>query len=1090
MSPLSTLSFRLVESSEAALRLEQAHAWLLNHGGRGAIVVGASRGAADDLARAVAKARGGALGLHRFSFTQLAAHLAAPVLASRGAVPVTRVGTEAVAARAAFEARHDGELSYFAPVASTPGFPRALARTLNELALARVEPAALRRLPLGGPDLAALFERFEAQFAAASATDRATLFEAAAQGAATFRGMPLLLLDIPLQSVVELSLARQLIEHADPALVLVPFGDLATLDHLKTLGVAPEVLEPTVSSDLTALRRNLFSRRQPPERQQTGEVRVFSAPGESRECVEITRRILQEARDGVRFDEIAVALRAPADYVGLLEDAFDRAGIPGWFERGARRPHPAGRAFLAILGCALERLSAIRFAEYLSLGQVPSEDEAARSAETSLPADDAVAGFAHVEPPPDESEGDEAAPPAADSDEQPVVAGALRAPWRWEKLIVDSAVIGGDPERWRRRLKGLRGEYEEQLREAQREDPDSARAGQLERDIANLSHLAGFALPIVDTLASWPRSATWGEWLALFRELAPRVLRRYRRVQRVLDELQPMAAIGPVTLEEARGILAERLRTLDEQPPANRYGCVFVGTPQQLRGRVFKTVFVPSLAERLFPQTPREDPMLLDGEMREPLGAGLFVQEDRLKDERLMLRLAVGAATSRLWLSYPRLDVSGARPRVPSFYMLDVMRAVTGRIPHHEALQLDAAVAGGARLDWPAPADPSQAIDDVEHDLATLRELVAADNRASVRGHAHYLLGLNDSLRRSVVRRWARAQSRWRQQDGLVVPTDAIRPMLSTQRLGARPYSVSALQKFTLCPYQFALSAIYRLQPNQEPEPLQRLDPLTKGSIFHEVQALFFRRMRDAGRLPVTAGASVSYALAVLEGVLEDVAANYEEKLAPAIPRVWRDEILAIRRDVRVWVRRLPEAAGWTPIKFEYSFGLSDEGRDESSVAEPVTVDGRFVLRGSVDVIESKDGANELRITDHKTGRNRTTARTVIGGGGTLQPVIYGLAVEKLLDTPVSGGRLFYCTAAGGFTEHPVPLTDANRRAGIEALEIIDRAIELGFLPPAPAERACTWCDFRPVCGPDEPLHLRRKPAETIADLTSLREMP
>ena len=192
-----------------------------------------------------------------------------------------------------------------------------------------------------------------------------------------------------------------------------------------------------------------------------------------------------------------------------------------------------------------------------------------------------------------------------------------------------------------------------------------------------------------------------------------------------------MSAIGPVTLEEARNILAERLRTLDEQPPANRFGCVFVGTPQQLRGRVFKVVFVPSLAERLFPQTPREDPMLLDVEMRTPLGAGLFVQEDRLKNERLMLRLAVGAATSRLWLSYPRLDVSGARPRVPSFYMLDVMRAVTGKIPNHEALQRDAAQQGGARLDWPAPADAAQAIDEVEHDLSTLRELIGHPDRAS-----------------------------------------------------------------------------------------------------------------------------------------------------------------------------------------------------------------------------------------------------------------------------------------------------------------------------------------------------------------------
>ena len=167
-----------------------------------------------------------------------------------------------------------------------------------------------------------------------------------------------------------------------------------------------------------------------------------------------------------------------------------------------------------------------------------------------------------------------------------------------------------------------------------------------------------------------------------------------------------------------------------------------------------------------------------------------------------------------------------------------------------------------------------------------------------------------------------------------------------------------------------------------------------------------------------------------------------------------------------------------------------DEGRDERSQREPVTIDGRFILRGSVDVIETKQGSSELRITDHKTGRNRTTPRTVIGGGGTLQPVIYGLAVERILNRPVREGRLFYATTAGGFAEHPVPLSEANRRAGLEALEIIDRAIELGFLPAAPAERACTWCDFRPICGPDEPRHVARKSADLLGDLTALRGMP
>ena len=53
---------------------------------------------------------------------------------------------------------------------------------------------------------------------------------------------------------------------------------------------------------------------------------------------------------------------------------FARAGIPAYFDRGTRRPDPTGRAFLAILSCATENFSAKRFAEYLSLAQVPSLD--------------------------------------------------------------------------------------------------------------------------------------------------------------------------------------------------------------------------------------------------------------------------------------------------------------------------------------------------------------------------------------------------------------------------------------------------------------------------------------------------------------------------------------------------------------------------------------------------------------------------------------------------------------------------------------------------------------------------------------------
>jgi hypothetical protein len=416
------------------------------------------------------------------------------------------------------------------------------------------------------------------------------------------------------------------------------------------------------------------------------------------------------------------------------------------------------------------------------------------------------------------------------------------------------------------------------------------------------------------------------------------------------------------------------------------------------------------------------------------------------------------------------------------------MKAITGRIPPHGSLQERAAAEGHARLAWPAPIRAADAIDNLEHDLSVLRTLIETEPAGSVRGHAHYLLRLNECLKRSVSARWARGRAQWTPYDGLTRVTGTTKPILERKRLGARPYSLSALQKFAACPYQFLLSAIHRLERTKDIEPLQKIDPLTRGSMFHEAQAVFFRRLKDEGRLPLTAD-GVAHAVATVDAALAAVAARYRDELAPAIARVWEDEVADIGRDLRVWVRRLPLNDGWTPAYFEFAFGLpGDRGRDPASVPNPVLVDGRFLLRGSVDLIETQ--GSDLRVTDHKTGKNRTTWKTVIGGGAILQPVLYGLAVERALDKTVKAGRLFYCTSAGGFTDHPIPLNEQNRRAGLEALEIVDRAIELGFLPAAPGERACAWCDFLSICGPDERARVSQKIPEKLGDLVALREKP
>jgi ATP-dependent helicase/nuclease subunit B len=1052
------------------------------------LIVGPSRGAADDLARQVAGARRATFGIERLSLTQLAARTAMLALAARGLAPSTWLGTEAVAARAVFDARQARSLRYLDPVADTPGFARAVARTLAELRLTRIAPQRLASVPQAGPDLADLIDRFDTAFADASTIDRAMLFDVAARVITeTPLAETIVLLDLPLDHPAERALIDALIGRAD-VLATVPYGD-ASAAYFESRGAQVEFPGTRQQGDLGFLRRFLFTSDTPPaERALDGSLHFFSAPGEGREAIEIARRILAEAARGVPFDEMAIFVRATPNYFGLLEHALRRADVPGWFDRGTRRPHPTGRAFLALLACAAEHLSAARFAEYLSLGQVPAEPgESAWVA----PQDDAFDPA--VEPQVDEAEAERsqrAAETPADSDA--VVAGTLRAPWRWETLLVESAVIGGTPDRWIRRLRGKARELERQIVEAARHEDDSggAKVRVLEQVAEQLRHLEAFAIPLVARLAAWPATATWGEWLDHFEALAPRVLRMPSFVLRVLADLRPMAAVGPVDLDEVRRVLSDRLLTVESAPPARRFGRVFVGTPQQARGRAFRVVFVPGLAERLFPQKPREDPLLLD-ELRAEVDPALATQRQRLGRERLLLQLAAGAASERLYVSYPRIELSEARARVPSFYALDLMRAATGRVPDYEVLEDRARSAANATLAWPAPADPVEAIDEQEHDLAVLRRLLDEPDRAAVRGHAHYLLKLNDCLRRSVVDRWGRAERRWSPGDGLTRVTPHIREALAAQRLSARAFSLSSLQKFSACPYQFLLSAVYRLHPLERPEPVQRLDPLARGSIFHEIQATFFNELKAQGRLPLVAD-GLDEARATLDRVIASVEGRVRDDLAPAVDRVWNDEIAAIHRDLHTWIEFVArDGQEWTPAHFEFGFGPVPGERDASSIASEVTLDGRFKLRGAIDLIEEHRATGVLRITDHKTGRKpERIEKVLLGGGAVLQPILYGLAIEAALARTVSQGRLFYCTAAGSFHAHEIPLNERTRAAGLEVLEVVDRAIEKGFLAAAPSEEACGRCDFRCVCGPDVFERVRRKPQDALADLLELRSRP
>ena len=485
-------------------------------------------------------------------------------------------------------------------------------------------------------------------------------------------------------------------------------------------------------------------------------------------------------------------------------------------------------------------------------------------------------------------------------------------------------------------------------------------------------------------------------------------------------------------------------------------------------------------------------------------------------------------------VSYPNLDALQGRSRVPSFYALDLLRAAEGE----RAGSRRARGAGRRRLAVRSSAGRRRGR---RKRRSTTRSTTsrswsrccAAPKARSRPGAAICSSRTNVSTGRCAPAGGAGAP-RFSAADGVVDPGEDALAALADHRLDRRSYSPTALQRYAACPYRFLLAAIHRLRPREEAAWLEQLDPLTRGSLFHEVQFELFRDLEERELLPFKED-DRSALLERGDRVLDRVAERYREQLAPAIPRVWTSEIEALRTDLRGWINTVAEAGeAWRPALFEYAFGLDPDAGDAprapspeeavqfslgfdrqgppagtgppepqisppapqgalpispAAVPQAVVLDGKR-LRGAIDLVEIHDGRGTLRITDHKTGAPPRGRRLVVGGGEVLQPLLYALAAENLLGRPAEAGRLFFCTRKGRYKVEEVALDDQGREAAALALQVVDRALRDGFLPAAPRSEACRFCDYHAVCGPFEELRIRRKHPQRLTLLAQLRNLP
>ena len=207
-------------------------------------------------------------------------------------------------------------------------------------------------------------------------------------------------------------------------------------------------------------------------------------------------------------------------------------------------------------------------------------------------------------------------------------------------------------------------------------------------------------------------------------------------------------------------------------------------------------------AEGLLPPGPSSDPLLGDHERRL---AGL-APSDELTGLVHRQFLAAVTTTPAALVTVPRGDLRATATRHPSRWLTPLLEGATTRV-------VDSHAQGLAATAFPASAS--------EHRLRTLWTHVRAGADVRTLDAAQG----DDVLRRALALRDARASDRFTEYDGNVGGRD----------VGPLPARVSAtrIEAWPACPHAYFLRYVLGVQPIEEPESIETLSALDRGSALH-----------------------------------------------------------------------------------------------------------------------------------------------------------------------------------------------------------------------------------------------------------------
>lgn len=521
------------------------------------------------------------------------------------------------------------------------------------------------------------------------------------------------------------------------------------------------------------------------------------------------------------------------------------------------------------------------------------------------------------------------------------------------------------------------------------------------------------------------------------------------------------------TLTEGLRFLRERVDGLRVGADRPRPGCLHVSRLSAAAYANRPLLFVIGLEEgRVFPAAI-EDSVLLDAE-REAIHSALPCSGDRIDESvyAVLTRLASAgvSGTTAICLSYSCRDLREFRETHPSWLLLQAHRVISGK-PRDSYAELQKALGPPKSV---LPDDAGHALSESAWWLHGLVKAGAAGAAAVTREYPSLAAGLAAEK--------ARASVSFGEYDGHVPAAGKVLDPCAANDV----VSSTQLEAVAECPFRHFLERGLgvRVLEERERESDLWLDPMTRGSVLHDLYAEMLRKCRAEKRRP-----KLNEDSKWLRALAMSKLADLRVEMPPPTDEVYVRETDAVLADLDLFLAEEvnTQSNDRTPVGMEVAFGKASHHPDDDGSAaeplaqtEPIVVDLggglKFRLVGRIDRID-QIGPASFEIIDYKTGGFwPDNWGGTFAGGTMLQHALYGLAATELLRKKYKNAKVergtYYFPSMRGRRER-VSIPASSKATTIAVLADLRQVIADGLFLHARDEDSCRFCELSPACGAD-----------------------